>query len=111
MTTGNQLNYMLKQVNTVHMQCLRELELYIYYIIRCLGNNFDYDKLVNVLIDTDHNNGIAQCVVYPKECVVAGEGIINPPFFYGYTFGIMEDGIHLAFTENVNEFEKMRKKL
>lgn len=104
MNNGEILNQALYTVNKVHMECLNELEHYIHYIMRCLGQNFDYDKLVSV--HYENPNGISQAVVYPRESVISGQGVVNPMFFYAYALEISEEGIQLWFTEDHKKFQE-----
>ena len=101
---GNFLNQALYKVNEIHMECLSELEHYIHYIMRCLGQNFDYDRLVSV--HYENRNGISQAVVYPKESIIEGQGVVNPMFFYAYALEITEEGIQLWFTEDHKKFQE-----
>ena len=103
-SNGEFLNQALHKVNNVHMECLGELEHYIHYIMRCLGQNFDYDRLVSV--QYENRNGISQAVVYPKESIIEGQGVVNPMFFYAYALELTEEGIKLWFTEDHKKFQE-----
>lgn len=100
---GEILNQALNKVNTVHMQCLHELEVYAYYIARCLQEKFNLKDIV--LVSFDEPKGIRQAVVYPKSSVINGEGVVNPLFFFGYKLTIEKDGIHLLFSEEIEKIQ------
>ena len=104
MKTGHFLNQALNKLNKAHLECLHELEKYTYYMAQSMGKNFDLKKIVRVTYENPH--GISEAVVYPKESVIDGEGVVNPLFFYAYSFEIKEDGIQIWFTEDYKEFQK-----
>ena len=104
MNNGNFLNQALHKVNTAHMECLHELEQYVYYIARCLGKNFNMNEIVRVQFENP--KGISEAVVYPKSSVIDGKGIVNPLFFYAYSLEMTKEGIILWFTEDYKKFQK-----
>lgn len=106
---GNTLNQMIYQLNTTHMKCLQTLEEYAYYITRCLKEKFNINEIVRVTFENP--KGMHEAIIYPKSSVIQEQGIKNPMFFFAYVLNIHEDGIHLIFTEDYEEFERMRKKL
>lgn len=96
-------------IDELYCKSLHELELYAYYILRCLYRcNIHITPSDLTLITQERENGrIAQAVVYPRESVVDGEGIVNPMFFYGFKWDYTEDlNIEVTFTENPEELVK-----
>ena len=104
----NYQNY-CQAIDKLYLKSIRELELYAYYILRCLYRcNIHIRPSDLTLITQERENGtIAQAVVYPKESVIDGEGIVNPMFFYGFKWDYTEDlNIKVTFTENPEELVK-----
>ena len=96
-------------IDQLYCKSIHELELYAYYILRCLHRcNIHIRPSDLTLITQERNNGsIAQAVVYPRESVVDGEGIVNPMFCYGFKWDYTEDlNIKVTFTEDYRELVK-----
>lgn len=96
-------------IDNLYCKSIHELELYAYYILRCLYRcNIHIQPSDLTMVTQERDNGsIAQAVVYPKESVVDGEGIVNPMFFYGFKWDYTEDwNIKVTFTEDPEELVK-----
>lgn len=112
-STPEEFNHNYKQyraaIDKLYLKSIRELELYAYYILRCLYRcNIHIQPSDLTLITQERNNGsIAQAVVYPRESVVDGKGIVNPMFCYGFKWDYTENyDIKVTFTEDYKELGK-----
>lgn len=96
-------------IDKLYLKSIKELELYAYYILRCLYRcNIHIQPSDLTLITQKRDIGsIAQAVVYPRESVVDGEGVVNPMFFYGFKWDYTGDSnIKVTFTEDYKELSK-----
>ena len=96
----------IKKIDQLYCKSMHELELYAYYILRCLYRcNIHIQPSDLFLITQERANGtITQAIVYPRESVIDGKGIINPMFCYGFKWDYDSKwNIMVTFTEDPME--------
>lgn len=93
-------------IDNLYLKSIHELEKYSYYILRCLDKvNINVKPSDFILLTQERKNGtIAQAIVYPRESIVDGVGVVNPMFFYGFKWDYTEDyNVEVVFTEDYEE--------
>ena len=60
-----------------------------------------------VYVTVEQENGFSKAIIYPRESVVDGKGVVNPLYFYGYEIDFKEATI--TFSENPKDIGAVKE--